>query len=168
LKKDQYSAINPNQTIPTLEDDTLDHPIIFEGGAIIDHLLHIQPNQLTPPWWTLDNWAKHNLYKYWCIATLDGRFLSKMTGSGAIGNKLNKTSKKIYESLIVPFLTKDLQGTLYINGDEFTATDLFLGYTLFLAENLKLIDHDSVIGEYYKRLSSREAFRRSFPSSLNI
>jgi len=121
--------------VPSLVDESLvEGKNLFEAGAIIDYLSTVvcPNNSLIPKNWTSDNWSRHFVWKHWTIVTLDGRLISKMFGSGKVGNMFNKTAQKIYETLIVPQIEKDLALHTYINGDQFTFTDIYVGFTLFL------------------------------------
>jgi len=170
LQKKEFLDINPNGLIPAMVDESLpdNSKNMFEAGAICDYLLGvISPNNnLLPKTWTNDNWARHFVWKHWTVVTLDGRLISKMFGSGKVGNIINKTGRKIFQTLIFPMVDRDLEDNLYINGNEFSATDIYVGYTLFLAENLKLIVPDSRIANYYARLKERPAWGRAFPDHL--
>jgi len=170
LEKKEFRDINPNGKIPALVDESLESKNLFEGGAICDYLLDVVcPNNLLfPKTWTSDNWAKHLIWKHWTVVTLDGRLLSKMFGSGKFGNIINKTGQKIYENLIIPMLEKDLESHDYINGNEFTATDIYVGYTLFIADILKLVKGDNKISQYLARLKLRPAWGKAFPESLEM
>jgi len=170
LQKKDFLDINPNGKIPAMVDESLESKNLFEGGAICDYLLNVvcPYNTLVPKSWSNDNWAKHFMWKHWTIVTLDGRLLSKMFGSGRIGNFVNKTGQKLYENLIIPMLTKELESHDYVNGNEFTATDIYVGYTLFIADILKLVKTDTKIHEYLQRLKARPAWSKAFPESLQI
>jgi len=169
LAKPPFLEINPNGKIPVLVDDSLDtNKNMFESGAICDYLLQIvcPNNTLFPKTWTASNWSKHLVWKHWTIVTLDGRLISKMFGAGKVGNMINKTGQKIYETLIIPKLEHDLAEGDYVNGNEFTATDIYVGYTLFIAGVLKLVKPDTAISNYLERLKARPAWSKAFPDSL--
>jgi len=171
IKKKEFLDINPNGLLPALVDESLQEgKNIFESGAICDYLLYVVcPNSpLFPKSWTADNWSKHFVWKHWTIVTLDGRLLSKMFGSGKVGNMINKTGQKIYEALIIPHLERDLDDNLFVNGNEFSATDIYVGYTLFVADQLKLIKASSnpKIANYFARLKQRPCWPRAFPESI--
>jgi glutathione S-transferase len=67
-----------------------------------------------------------------------------------------------WRSSVEPTLINHLRKHRYINGNEFTLTDIYLGFSLFHAKKFKLFDHNRIIKDYYQRLSNRLAFECAF------
>jgi glutathione S-transferase len=64
----------------------------------------------------------------------------------------------------VKTLNSIMEGRTYIMGDDFTAADIVNGYTLRLADNLKLLsstpETENVV-DYFKSLQSRAAYQKA-------
>lgn len=148
LKGHFSENINANQSTPTIRFGSKG-VVLWEIGAIFAYILEHYKSHLVPESWNNDNWTKHYLYTYWCTNTLD-----KFSLSGV------KSAWKPLEKRIL----QDLGTNEYINGNEFTVTDIMLGLSLHqLHKNGFLKDSPNELKEYYKRVSEREGFT----SSLN-
>jgi glutathione S-transferase len=166
MQTDEYKKINPNSLVPamTFEDENM-----FEAGTLLIHLQKKfqHKKNFIPKSWTRENWEKHHLYEYWCITTMDGKLVASMFGLGKVSNYLTGGVEKWWLKSVEPVIVKDLGENKYIQGNEFTATDFFLGYTLtFIAHNGILKKSDKKIVDYYERISTRNAFVESMEGSI--
>jgi len=161
LKTKEYFAVNPNQLVPAV---TINGNHMFEAGAIIRLICEkLSPNyettkNLFPETWGQANWARHYVYSYWCIIHLDKEIVSNFFGLNRITGKITGNVQKWFKKIVLPKILSDLGTNTYINGPSFTATDLFLGYSLALASWLDLFKPDSEIGQYFARISQRPGF----------
>jgi glutathione S-transferase len=57
---------------------------------------------------------------------------------------------------------KELQKNPYICGTQFTAADIMVGWTLFIASLLGWLDNHPILQKYLKSLSSRPTYQRIF------
>ena len=65
---------------------------------------------------------------------------------------------------MIKTLNSIMEGRAYIMGDDFTAADIINGYTLRLADNLKLLPGEpgtENVVNYFKSLASREAYQKA-------
>jgi len=155
LKSDEYQKINPNGLIPTLTNSN-PHIDLFEAGAIMEYLLRLCPGKLIPNDWSPEQYGDHYKFVFWCITTMDPKLF---TANRAI-NKALHLSRSWWSHTVRPVIFAKLQDKKYLNGDEFTATDVYLGFSLFLAHHGGLLSkaQDKTILDYYGRLCTRPAF----------
>lgn len=143
LKGHFVEEINPNKSTPTIRFGSKG-PILWENGAIMAYILDHYKTPLAPETWTADNWTKHHFYTYWSTITLD-----KFSTSGV------KSTWRLLEKRIID----DLGENDYLNGNEFSVTDIALGTSLYiLNKNGFLKDSPAKLKDYYKRITEREAF----------
>jgi len=163
LKSKEYSDINPNRLVPAA---TISGTNMFEAGAIIRYVCEqIAPHYpsvktLFPPTWNKGNWLRHYVYSYWTVVHLDKEIISNFFGFSRVAGKISGKVAKWFKKIVLPKVEADLGDNQYINGNTFTCTDVFLGYTLWLAFNLELFSTSkpSKIGDYYNRIIARENF----------
>jgi glutathione S-transferase len=164
LKTKEYFAVNPNQLVPAV---SINGNHMFEAGAIVRYITeklvpHYETTKkLFPDTWTEANWARHYVYSYWTIVHLDKEIISSFFGLSRIAGKITGKVEKWWKKVVAPKIIFDLGTNQYINGNTFTCTDIFLGYSLSLAEALGLFKAESDIGHYFKRLIERPAFANS-------
>jgi len=169
LKSKEFFAINPNRLIPVLVDGKRN---VFEAGTIILHLLRrykmsAQAKALVPKNWTYDQWVLNNLLEYWCITSLDGKFVANIFGLARITNYFTNALATWWKDRCEPILVKALGDKRYVQGPEFTLSDIYLGYTLmFVNHNGLLLKSHKSIQYYYARLCERPAFKMSNEGSI--
>jgi glutathione S-transferase len=168
MQTDEYKKINPNSLVPamTFIDENVN---MFEAGTLLIHLQkkYQYKKNFIPKSWTRENWERHHLYEYWCITTMDGKLVASMFGLGKVTNYLTGGVEKWWLKSVEPVVVKHLGDNKYLQGNEFTATDFFLGYTLsFIAHNGILKKSDKKIVDYYERISTRNAFIDSMEGSI--
>ena len=142
---------------------------MFEAGNIIKYTQNkfSYKKNFYPKSWTQKNWDKHYLYQYWCITSMDGKLVASMFGLSKITNYLTKGIDTWWLKIVEPTIIQDLGENQFLQGNEFTATDFFLGYTLsFIQHNGIMKKSDPKIVEYYQRITSRKAFSDAMEGSL--
>eukprot|EP01080_Neovahlkampfia_damariscottae_P008623 gene8623-570_t len=168
MQTDEYKKINPNSLIPaiTLENGNAN---MFEAGTIINFFekKYSHKVNLFPKSWNQSNWEKHYLYEFWCITTMDSKLVYSLWGIGKITNYLTGGVQTWWSKILEPRLVVDLSDHQYLQGNEFTATDFMMGYTLtFIQHNGLMKKADQKIIDYYKRISSRPAFVEAMQGSI--
>lgn len=139
--KGAFVSINPSHTVPTIRFGK-GGIILWDSGAIISYILS-KEKSLYPTTWTKENWIRHNMYAYWTTATLDQKVVKK------------KMIWKTFERKVC----EDLGENEYINGNEFSATDIYVAYTLHLVHEAGLMKSSpKPLQDYFQRISQREAF----------
>lgn len=151
----------PRGKFPTLDDDGL---ILFESGAIIDHILHHHGGGRLAPETGSADWA---LYRQWFT-------FAESTGATAI----NVMMWYLYMEADVPgadgviarmkgwvednvaALADGLADKSYIMGDAFTAADIMLGYTLNMYQGGGVTLPPNV-QTYFERLTARPTWAKA-------
>lgn len=161
LQSDEYKKINPNSLVPAITQDKLN---LFEAGAILRYLLrkYQDRHNLLPKNWTDENWARHHLYEYWCITSIDGALVGAIFGLGKYTNYLTKGTDNWWLQKVEPLICSHLGDNKYLQGNEFTATDILLGFSLSFVKHTGIMKKSNKkIQEYYQRILDRQQFRDS-------
>ena len=122
-KTPEYTAINPNQKIPTLVDDGL---VIIESCAILQYLAEKYPSSLLPMErkWEVIPWL------YWQAANLGPNFGNKLSYTRYMPDvpdaaKAHPLERFERESLrLTSILNLRLAAHPWLCGDEFTVADI--------------------------------------------
>jgi glutathione S-transferase len=69
-----------------------------------------------------------------------------------------------FKDRVIPTVERGLGDKLYLDGDELTAADFFVGYTLGLAHRIGLLDHSEKLKAYAERIVSRAAYKEATTS----
>lgn len=159
---DAYGAMNPNRTVPTLQDG--DNQPLFESCAIVRYLAN---RYASGPFWPEDiharaqvdmwaEWSKLNIANaisiplFWPIVRLD----PATRDDKAIAASLKSLSAKL------SIADKQLSNQDYLAGNDFTLADIVFGHLLYRYYDIDLDrpDHPNVY-RYYERLTERPAYR---------
>ena len=159
---DEFYALNPNRTIPVLQDGDL--PPLWETGAILRYLA----NRYAPDeFWPADliarthvdrwmEWSKLNVALlftapiFWRVV----RTPAAERDPAAIGQALQAFENKLM--IAEPLLA----GQTFLAGDTFSAADIQFGHVLYRYYDID-IDRQPLpnLRSYYDRLTERPAFR---------
>lgn len=153
----EWRAISPAGKVPAMVDGDL---AMFESGAMVDYILErygkgrLQPTLGTP---------ESAAYRQWCWfaeATLVrplGLIRLLRAREESIGGLIDEAEAKCRDSLSA--VESALSDRPYLLGDEFTAADIMMGYSVAMAQPL-LGDQSPNLQAYLARLMSREAYQR--------
>jgi len=152
----------PTGKFPTIDDDGF---ILFESGAIIEYLLEKHRDSTLVP--APGTRAKGEWLQWMHFA--DGTAFPPL--GIVIWLAVYRDDADRHRELIedargragtaLTVLEKRLAGRRFILGDDFTAADIMLGFTVFAARLLGLVAEDSELGRYVARLRARPAFERA-------
>jgi glutathione S-transferase len=159
----EWRRLNPVGKVPAMTDGDL---TLFESGAMVEHILdRYGEGRLRPTPGT----AAHARYLQWS-------WFAEATFARPLGEIVNHrrefgddSSPRILDEmrgrarLCLTALDDALGGQHYLVGDEFTAADIMMGYSVFLAQWVKAMkegEFPNVIA-YYDRLRARPAFARA-------
>jgi glutathione S-transferase len=158
IKSNEYKKVDPNQRVPALSHDKLN---LWESGAICDYLSRHAKEPLTPRDWTAQHHAIHQKIVFWCITTLDDKLIS---AAGGVKKLFSGATKQWWSSVVRPVLCEHLAGQDYINGKNFSLTDVYLAYSLYWANKIGLLKdaENKPIADYFARTISRPAFKKAF------
>jgi glutathione S-transferase len=164
IQTPEYKLLNPNQTVGALVDG---NKHVWENGSIIQYFLKKYPSDLNSKYWTVDQHTKNNLYEYWCLTSLDGKFGTNVLGQTKIPTYIGASAAKWWHEKAEPIILGHLGENKYLQGASFSITDIYLGYTLtLLAHNGVLAKSHKNITAYYHRILNREAFSRAMVGTI--
>jgi len=154
---EEWRAISPAGKIPALIDGDLK---MFESGAMMDYILNTYADgRLCPRPGTID--SAH--FRQWCWfaeATLIrplGLYRILRARKEPVNDLIDEAQRKFHDSLAA--VESQLDGRRYLLGEEFSAADIMMGYSVGLTEPL-LDDRYSNLRNYLKRLKARDAYER--------
>jgi glutathione S-transferase len=159
LKSVDYLALNPFGKVPVFVDGSL---IMFESVAIVQYLLeHHADGRLEPPRRSAD----YGLFLQWMHfgeSTLMGP-VSDLANHSALLPESERNPAIAKQALrgvkhYLDILGNTLAQHDYLVGNEFTAADIVVGYTLHVAKTYGALADQPRIADYYERLSARPAF----------
>lgn len=159
---DAFGALNPNRTVPVLQDGT--DPPLWETGAILRYLANrygsgeFWPEELVART-DVDRWAE------WAKINVSLAFTAPVFWRVVRTPEAERDPDAIRDAVAV--LEKKLQiadarlaEQAFLVGDEFTMADIQFGHVLFRYFDID-IDRAALPGlaRYYERLCKRTAFR---------
>jgi len=158
----EWRALNPVGKVPVMIDDKL---VMFESGAMVQHLLNcygggqLEPTPGTP---------EHGLYLQWS-------WFGEATFARPIGEIVNhkrefpdqQNIKAVLDEMAdraavsLAAVAQATRNRDYLLGNEFTAADIMVGYTVRLVDALIPERMTEDIQPYWHRLQARPAFQRA-------
>lgn len=154
----EWRAISPAGKVPALTDGEL---TMFESGAMVDYLLErYGDGRLRPPPGTHES-ALHHQWCWFAEATLSrplglNRILRGDTGSPLAA----EGERKARDCLAV--VDQAMSDRDFLLGDEFSAADIMMGYSLQLISSNGLLDDNYPnAGNYLARLKQRDACQQA-------
>jgi glutathione S-transferase len=150
----------PTGKIPTLEDDDV---VMCESGAIVEYILEkYAADRLTPALGTKTRAA----YLQW-LHFADSTAFAPL--GVIVWLTLYRQDAADHPELVadaisraqtpLQFLEDNLAGDGYLLGNEFSAADIMMGFTLMAARMLNQLDERPKLAAYFARLEEREAFQ---------
>lgn len=144
-KQDQktpgFTALNPNQRMPVLEDDGY---VLWESNAIVQYLASLKPELGLLP---TDLRARMTAVKwqFWesahfdpaCAIFMFERVVKPLFGRGEASEAEIKRGEELMARL-GPVLDGALQKSRYVAGDSLTVADISLGAALVAADQAKM------------------------------
>jgi len=159
---DEWRNINPVGKVPAMRDGDF---LMFESGAMVQYLLDkYGAGQLQPP----PGSEAHALYLQWSwfAESTFARPLGEMVnharefpGDNQIPEVLNEMANRA--ELCVNAVADALSDRQFLLGDEFTAADIMMGYSLMLAHRLIPERVPASIENYWNSLNEREGFEKA-------
>ena len=156
-------AINPLGKSPVIEHQG---QVIFESGAIIEYLLSAFDSNGLRPAAGSKAYIDYLQWLHAPEATMTLPILMPMLcGAMGIESELMPLFADNETQTLYRYLEAELTQRDYIAGDNFSAADIMLSYTLMMAQSLAVTGPDEVftsypaINSYLARLKSREAYQ---------
>ena len=161
LQEPDFLEISPLGKIPVLVDEGV---TMFESVAIMQYLLRHYGEGRLEPLATAPNYGEYLQWLHFGESTLMGpvsqvlmntRFLPEESRSAETAER-GRRSFRIYADM----LNGKLAGRDYLLGDEFTAADIAVGYSVATADLADLLTPKHTnLNAYYERLRERPAFQ---------
>lgn len=164
----QWRKLNPVGKVPVMTDDSSGSGAVtmFESGAMVEYVLdHYGDGRLRPSPRTHD----HAMYLQWSwfaeatfarplgeIVNHRREFPGDAEVPAVIGEMKNRAR------VCLDALEQALAGHDFLLGEEFSAADIMMGYTVLLTRMFKVLgeDHPNV-QHYFSRLAERSGFQRA-------
>jgi glutathione S-transferase len=126
-----------------------------EATSALQMMFRKAKTNLFPEVWDDAAWATHFDLAAWTIVTLDARIINGPLFDHSARDK----SKTWFQQSVAPRLEEALGDRDFINGDTFSATDIYVAYTLYLADRCELMDSTSKLSAYLHRIKERPHFK---------
>jgi glutathione S-transferase len=159
-----FTQATPTGKLPTVEDDGV---LLCESGAIVEYILERYGNgRLAPPVGA----ATRGEYLQWLHFAESTAFPPigivvwlTLYRSDADKHPDVVASARERAAAGLDFAEKALEGRDYLVGNEFTAADIMMGFTLFAATATGILDdRHPRLRAYLARLGERPAFQKAF------
>lgn len=158
----EWRALNPVGKVPAMTDGNF---TMFESGAMVQYLLdRYGQGRLQPAPGT----EAHGLYLQWSwfaeatYARPIGEIVNHRRAFGADGEIPAVVEEmKGRVRLCSEAVDRALQGRDYLLGDQFSAADIMMGYSVMLAQRFSSTEGLDALNAYWARLSARPAWQRA-------
>ena len=163
LKAPDYLEISPLGKVPVLVDDAV---TMMESVAIVQYLLNrygegrLEPDHDGPHYGEFLQWM------HFGEATLMGPISQVLQNTLFLPEdqrdpNVADQGKRTFEAY-AGVLERSLSGQDYLIDDQFTAADVVVGYSLFVADMAKILPAKTKrLAAYYERLRERPAFQKA-------
>lgn len=158
----EWRALNPVGKVPAMTDGAF---AMFESGAMVQYLLDRHGNGRLQP---KPGTEAHALYLQWSwfaeatYARPIGEIVNHRRAFGEAGQIPAVVEEmKARARLSSEAVDRALQGRSHILGDEFSAADIMMGYTVMIAQKFASIEGLDNLNAYWARLSARPAYQRA-------
>eukprot|EP01117_Protostelium_nocturnum_P007899 TRINITY_DN2820_c0_g1_i1.p1 TRINITY_DN2820_c0_g1~~TRINITY_DN2820_c0_g1_i1.p1 ORF type:complete len:360 (+),score=131.38 TRINITY_DN2820_c0_g1_i1:109-1188(+) len=168
LRKSTEMAMNKGGIVTSFEDG---HLTMLESGAIILYLLekHDLSNKFSPPLGTLER-ALFLKFVFYSSSTADHLLFSAYKLMYVVG--MDEEDEEImsefdrlksgWDNDVALNFERQLEKHPYICGDKFTAADVMLGWTIFMANLLGWLEFHPLLTQYLERLQKRPSYQAAF------
>jgi glutathione S-transferase len=157
-----FSQLTPTGKVPTIEDGDL---VMFESIAIMEYILERYGNgQLAPArasreWGCFLQWLHYSESTAFPPLGYLARHSFALPPAERIAKSVEENRALAAMVLAVP--ERALVGSDYLLGEEFSAADIAMGYTVGTAMLLGILDDSPNLTAYLSRLAARPAFQRA-------
>ena len=156
----EWRRLNPVGKVPAMTDGDL---ILFESGAMVEYLLDRYGEDRLRPTPGSDAYARYLQWSWFAEATFArplGEIVNHRRVFGADSSTRMLDEMRDRARSCIAAIDDALDGQTYLIDDEFTAADIMMGYSVFLADRVKAMDEGEFpnVTAYYARLRARPAF----------
>lgn len=161
LSDPDFGALNPNRTVPVIEDDGV---VVWESHAILRYLAARYGGEA---WWPADPAERSDFDRWldWAQAQWQPAFLSGVFWGFYRTPEAQRDAKAIARSLartteLLHLVERQLQGRAYLTADHLTLGDIPLGSCLYRYFELEIERPELPrVAAWYARLTERPAYR---------
>ena len=160
----EWRSMNPVGKVPVMRDGDFK---MFESGAMVEYILErygngrLRSTPGTPASGTYLQWS-------WFAEATFARPLGDIAQHTVVRPEAQRVAAVAEDGraralLCVDALEPVVSGERYLMGDSFTAADIMMGYSLYLARRFNVLDpaHNPNVDAYMRRLEQRPAFIKS-------
>lgn len=158
-----WRAKSPTGKVPVLEDGDL---TMFESGAMVQHVLaRYGDGRLQPPAGSAES-ALHLQWSWFAEATF-ARPLGDIVHHTVFKPEAERIPAVVVDArgralTCLDAVNSAVDGQPFLLGDEFTAADIMMGYTLMLAKRVNVLEGDHPhASAYFERLSARRGYQKA-------
>jgi glutathione S-transferase len=162
-----FTALNPNQKMPVLEDDGF---VLWESNAIMQYLATRRPDRGL---WPSDPRRQADVarWQFWqtahfgptCGTYLFERVVKRLAGLGAADERAVTRAEPDFRAY-AGVLNAALRGRRWVTGDDLTLADVALGAWMVHAADARYpLDGYDELARWYAALAALPAWRRSLP-----
>jgi glutathione S-transferase len=159
----EWRRLNPVGKVPAMTDGDL---ILFESGAMVEYLLDRYGEGRLRPTPGSVAYARYLQWSWFAEATFArplGEIVNHQRVFGAESSPRMLDEMRDRSRSCITAIEDVLAGQDYLIDGEFTAADIMMGYSLFLALRVKAMEEGEFpeVTAYYDRLKARPAFVRT-------
>ncbi len=164
LREPGYAEVSPAGRVPALEDGEV---VLFESGAIVEYLCERYPEAGfgrlpgDPERWAWLTWLHFAETIAQHLANLTQQHIMLREDWMRSPTLMKLERLRLEKTLQV--LETALDGRQYLLASGFCAVDACIGYCTYVAKHFTHLDRLPNTHAYFRRLSSRPAFRAALP-----
>ena len=156
----EWRALHPAGKVPVLVDDDV---TMFESCAMMDYILARYGDGRLVPTAADENFASYLQWHWFAESTL-ARPLGEVINHGREFPDQNRIEPVVEEMINRSLLSlnavaQTVQNQTYIAGDEFTAADISMGYSLHLARMILGERWPNELDAYWQKLADRPGYQ---------
>jgi glutathione S-transferase len=161
-----HSQDVPGGKFPAIRDGDVE---MIESGAIVEYLLdRYGDGRLSPPRES-PQWAKFLQWMYYAEGTAFPPLQNLLAHTSQLPEAQRSpvvvATETPWAHGILRFVDDALEGRSYLLGEEFSAADIMMGFSVFFAQQLDLLSDYENIGPWLARLQKRPALHRALSRS---
>ena len=162
IDKPEYLAMNPNGTVPTLQDG--DRITLWESGAILRYLAN---NYADGPFWPTDPMRRAciDMWAEWAKVNVALKFTAPIFWQVVRTPPERRDAESIARAIaeferMLKIADAQLQRFAWLAGDDFTLADIQFGHLLYRYFDIEIDRHPpGRIVAYYEKLKQRPCFQ---------